>query len=152
MYLYSRLFIYACLGITLFIGGPSSVALPHLATPGTAGHWQLHTFDGHLAPGWVQRPATLLLPELRNTATGVPLQSLHQPQVGTCEPSLVRRLLCSAHLIPTLLTANDRIMRNELRYLHLLEQLNSYEISGSSLRLYDAIHPAPRLIFVRVQR
>ena len=149
MYSYYRLFVYVCLGAALFVQGPSSAALPPHATVATAPHWQLRTFDGHQVPDWVRRPARLLLPELRNPTTGTSLQDLHRPQVGTCEPSLLRRLSSSAHLISVLLSADDRTVRNELRYLHLLEQLDNYEISGGSLRLYDDAHPAPRLVFTK---
>ena len=146
MYSYYRLFVHVCLGVALFGQGTSSAARPPRAAL-LAAHWQLRTFDGHRAPDWVRRPARLLLPELRDPATGAPLQDLHRPQVGACGPSPARRLLSSAHLISVLLSADDHAVRNELRYLHLLEQLNSYEISGRSLRLYDGAHPAPRLVF-----
>ena len=142
---YQRLFVYVCLGAALLGQGPSGAAHAPRAAP-RAAHWQLRTFDGHRAPDWVLGFARLL-PELRNPATGTALQNLHRPQAGACELSPVRRLLSSARLISVLLAADDRAVRNELRYLHLLEQLDSYEISGGSLRLYDGAHPAPRLVF-----
>lgn len=151
MCLYSRLAAYTCFSAILFIGGPGSLARPTPAAPAQSLRWQLHSYDGHQAPAWLRSPADGLLPELRNTATGVPLQHLQRPQAGACQPTLLRRLLRSAHLIPTLLGANDATVQNELRYLHLLEQLDSYEISGHHLRLYDATRPAPRLVFVLAQ-
>lgn len=147
MYIYQRVLLFLGLGASLLITGASSTALPRRAPLAAPVRWQLQELDGQPAPGWLHQPSTQLLLALQNATTGSALQSLRYPQTGTCEPTVSNRVLGSAHLISTVLRANDTAMQNELRYLHLLEELTSYEISGNSLRLYDEAHPAPRVVF-----
>lgn len=140
----SRLALYFCtyLGTGLFWNGDR--AIPAASTPASS-RWELHLLDGQPVARHQRYLDNDLLPSLP-AGTTTPLGAI--PHVGVCLPSLGTQLAGTLHLILNMLEADNSTLDVGLRYLGLLNDIRTYEVSGNRLCLYDANCPAPRLVFV----
>jgi len=135
------------LGICTYLGAgffwSSDQAVPAAAAP-TPVQWELRLLDGQPVARHQRYLDNSLLPSLPASTT----QTSSLPHAGTCLPSVGTQLAGTLHLIVNMLEADNPTLDFGLRYLGLLNDIRTYEISGNRLCLYDANCPAPRLVFV----
>jgi len=140
----SRLALCICtyLGAGLFWSGDQ--AMPTTTAPAPV-QWELRLLDGQPVSRNQRYLDNDLLPSLPSTNNP---RASSMPCVGACLPSLGTQLAGTLHLIVNMLEADNSTLDFGLRYLGLLNDIRTYEISGNRLCLYDADRPAPRLVFV----